>query len=275
MHISEHVVEREAARVVYEVSGPSTGPVIILGHSLLCDTAMWRAVVPQLCESFRVINVEARGHGRSTAERPFSLEDLADDWLSILDAERVDRAVACGLSMGGMTAMRLALDHPLRVDRLLLLATSADVEPMLARLRSRAMAEVVRRFGHIELFGGIIARLMFGEAALSTRSELKDELLERIYRHDPQQLYLAVRAVIDRGSIVHRLPAISCPTTVMVGSGDRAIPPATTRRIADLIPRAQVREIAEAGHLLAIESPEAVVDEALTLAPEGADVSGS
>src|SRR5438552_10226026 len=96
---------RDGATVHYEITGQ--GPPILLGHSLLCDTEMWRGVVPRLAAGHRVINVEARGRRRSTALRAFTLEDLAADWLAILDQEQIDRAWLVGLSMGGMTAMRI------------------------------------------------------------------------------------------------------------------------------------------------------------------------
>src|SRR5262245_8096981 len=120
------ILERQGARIVYEISGE--GPPLLLGHSLLCDTLMWELVAPELAKHWRVININARGHGGSTAPSPFSLEDLADDWIAILDQERIERAVLCGLSMGGMTAMRLALAAPERVRALILLDTSADPE---------------------------------------------------------------------------------------------------------------------------------------------------
>src|SRR5689334_9659767 len=101
------ILERGGARILYEVSGD--GPPLLLGHSLLGDSLMWELVAPELARTLRVINVNARAHGGSTAPSPFTLEDLADDWLAILDREKIDKAVLCGLSMGGMTAMRLAL----------------------------------------------------------------------------------------------------------------------------------------------------------------------
>ena len=64
------VIERPGARVAYDVVG--SGPPIVLGHSLFCTRSMWRGVVPRLADRFRLINVELRGHGESTAESPCS-----------------------------------------------------------------------------------------------------------------------------------------------------------------------------------------------------------
>ena len=126
-------IERQNATVAYDVVG--SGPPIVLGHSLFCTRSMWRGVVPRLQDSYRVINVELRGHGDSTAEGPFTLADLVDDWLAILDQEGIEQAVLCGLSTGGMTAMRVAGRAPDRVAGLALLDTNAAPETQFNRLQ--------------------------------------------------------------------------------------------------------------------------------------------
>lgn len=250
-------IERPGARVAYEVAGDGTS--LVLGHSLLCDGRMWEAVAPALTERCRVVNVDARGHRRSPAEGPFTLDDLADDWLAILDREGVDRAVLCGLSMGGMTAMRLALKAPDRVAGLVLLDTSARAERRWPRLQYRAMAEVVRRVGFVEAFVPKIQRAMFGRATLRGRPDLVARVTDRIRENDPRQLYFACRAVFDRPSILDRIEQIRCPTFVVVGDDDASTPPSEARRIASRIPGAALVPIPAAGHLTAIEAPDAVL----------------
>ncbi len=104
------IIDRPGAKVHYQISGQ--GQSLLLGHSLLCDARMWEHVIPKLEEHFQVIAIDARGHRHSSCEWPFSLWDLANDWLAIMDHEGIDQAHMAGLSMGGMTAMRLALTNP-------------------------------------------------------------------------------------------------------------------------------------------------------------------
>jgi len=259
-------LERAGARIGYEVAGE--GPAVVLGHSLLCDGRMWDAVAPVLARRYRVINIDARGHRASTwpgspgspgSPGPFTLDDLAEDWRAILDAERVDRAALCGLSMGGMTAMRLALAAPERVAALALLDTSADAEAAVKRLQYRLLAEIFKAFGN--LAGPLEAplrRIMFGVSTRADKPGVVARELGRMREQDARQIYHATRAVFDRPSIFGRLGAIRCPTLVMVGEEDVATPPDRARRIAGAIPGARLEVIPRAGHLTTVEQPEAV-----------------
>lgn len=251
-------ISRPGATVAYEVRGE--GPPLLLGHSLLCDGRMWTDVANDLERRYRVINIDARGHRHSTAQGRFSLETLADDWRAIMDAEGIDKAVLCGLSMGGMTAMRLALRAPSRVSGLALLNTSADPEPLKNRLQYRAMIEAVRRFGHLSPIYSLVERKFFGKTVLGNQPTLASREMDRVREKDPSQLYWAVRAVIERGSITEHLSVLSCPTMVIVGDEDVATPKAYAERIRSAIPGASLRVLNMVGHLSAVEAPGQVID---------------
>jgi pimeloyl-ACP methyl ester carboxylesterase len=98
------------------------GPAVVLLHGGGLDLTSWDAQVPRLARTFRVIRVDARGHGRSTA--PAGPMDPAQDLARVLDQLDVPRASLVGLSMGGGTAFSFALAHPGRVERLVLVSTS-------------------------------------------------------------------------------------------------------------------------------------------------------
>lgn len=255
-------VERQGARIAYSVSGPEGAPALLLGHSLFCDQRMWEGVAPRLAERFRVFNIDARGHGGSSAPGPFTLEDLAADWLAILDVEKIPRAACCGLSMGGMTAMRLALAAPDRVRGLVLLDTSADrEEPARNRLQYRIMAKIIRRFGHIDAFYGIARRKLLGKTTRRERPELADLVIARLKELDPKQLYEATNAVFGRPSIHGQIASLRLPTLILVGEEDVATPLIRSERIAAAIPGALLRTLPRAGHLSALETPDAVTRE--------------
>jgi pimeloyl-ACP methyl ester carboxylesterase len=258
-------LHRDGVRIGYRVSGPEArpgGPLpIVLGHSLLCDGRMWEGVEPALASKRRVLNVDFRGHGTSTAPRPFTLEDLADDWLAILDREKIARALLCGLSMGGMTALRVALRAPERVAAMMLLDSSADAELPSKRLQYRLMVEATKYFGTVRALEPIIARLMFGRTTLRERPELVVRETERMREHDPHQRYWTVLAVFQRRSIHDLLRSIRCPTLVLYGEEDVATPPLRSQRMAAALPSSTLRAIPRAGHLSALEQPQVVVAE--------------
>ena len=108
-----------AVAVSYTVDGPADAPVVVLSNSLGATRAMWDPQVPALAERYRVVTYDTRGHGESPAPPgPYSLDDLVDDLVALLDEVGAERAHVAGLSLGGMTAMRLAAREPHLVDRL-------------------------------------------------------------------------------------------------------------------------------------------------------------
>lgn len=249
-------LQRSGASISYEVQGD--GPPLLLGHSLLLDGRMWDALVPRLARAHRVYIVDARGHRRSTTPGPFTLDDLADDWLALLDQENIDRALLCGLSMGGMTALRLALRAPHRVAAMALLDTSADPEPAIQRRVYRLMGELQRLVRIDPLVAPVVRRKMFGATTRRERPDIVDRGVDLVRENDPRRLYPALRAVFDRPSIAHHLKEIHTPTLVLVGDEDVATPPSRSERIAAAIPGATLVRIPGAGHLAAMEQPDAV-----------------
>src|SRR5262249_51789450 len=158
--------------------------------------------------------------------------DAAADWCALFDAEKIDRAVLCGLSMGGMTAMRVALAAPGRVAGLILVDTSADPEPPIVRMKYRVMAELTRALGHLTRLERRVSRLLCGPTVRRTQPELIAREAARIRDHGPRLHYHAIRAVTERGSILERLGEIRCPTLVLVGEEDAPTPPLRSERIA-------------------------------------------
>ena len=114
------IAENRGQQIFFEDVG--SGTPLVLGHSFLCSGAMWRGQVQALADRCRIVNIDLRGHGRSgPAHQPFSLYDAVGDVIAVLDLLGIGRAVWCGLSIGGMVAMRAALTHPDRVAALILL----------------------------------------------------------------------------------------------------------------------------------------------------------
>ena len=154
------VVLNQGLSISFEDIG--AGPPVVLGHSFLCSGKMWHEQVPVLADRFRVLNLDFRGHGRSSAlTEAFSLYDGVSDVVAVLDELGIEKAVWCGLSVGGMVALRAALICPERVAGLILLDTDAGPEAPLRKLKYYGMGLGARFLG-IGPFLRPISRLMFG-----------------------------------------------------------------------------------------------------------------
>lgn len=115
-------ISRDGISIYFAESGE--GPPLILAHSFFCSGEMWSRVLGSLSRRHRVINVDLRGHGRSgPIERRITIYDLLSDCVAVLDHLKIDSAVWCGLSIGGMIGLRAALVVPERVRALILLDT--------------------------------------------------------------------------------------------------------------------------------------------------------
>src|SRR5262245_8776811 len=122
------IVESGGARISYSVDGPLDRPALLFINSIGTTRDLWRAQMPALVGTYRVIRYDARGHGSSSAPAGnYSIEQLGRDALAILDAEGTQRAHICGISLGGLTAMWLGVNAPERVSSLVLANTAARI----------------------------------------------------------------------------------------------------------------------------------------------------
>jgi 3-oxoadipate enol-lactonase len=239
-----------AVAVSYTVDGPADAPVVVLSNSLGATRAMWDPQVPALAERYRVVTYDTRGHGDSPAPAgPYTLDDLVDDVVALMDEVGAGQAHFAGLSLGGMTGMRLAAREPARVRGLALLCTSAkaDPKPFLDR------AEVVRSGGTAPLAPVVVGRwLTPGYAA--EHPELVARLEAMIAGADDEG-YAACCEVVANLDLREDLGRITAPTLVVAGAEDLALPPEHQRAIAEGIPGAELLTVSPGAHLANLEQP--------------------
>jgi pimeloyl-ACP methyl ester carboxylesterase len=250
------IAETHGRQIFFEDKG--SGAPVVLGHSFLCTGEMWREQVRRLAGEYRLINPDLRGHGRSgPADRPFSLYDAVEDVIAVLDLLRIERAVWCGLSIGGMVAIRAALSHPDRVAALILLDSDAGSETLMRKLKYRAMGLGTRLSG-VRPFLPAISRLMFGPTTRRENPGLVREWRNVFAAVDLPSILMCLDALLGRDSVLERLPEIDVPALVVVGEEDRSLPPTLSRRINDGLPDSTLTVVRGAGHLSALEQPSQV-----------------
>ncbi len=243
------------AVVVHHVThGPPDAPVLVLGGSLGSTHRMWDPVVPALAEHLRVVTYDARGHGQSPAPTgPYAIDDLADDLVLLLDTLGVERAHLCGLSMGGMTAMRLAARDPRRVGSMTLLCTSAQLGPAQGWL-DRAAA--VRAGGVASVAPTIVERWLTPAAAQQDPALVT--ALVAMISSSSDHGYAACCEAIAAMDLRPDLASITAPTLAIAGEQDPATPPEHLRLIADGIDGARLEVLSPAAHIAVLEQPAAI-----------------
>ena len=239
-----------AVEVAYTEDGPADAPVVVLSNSLGAVRGMWDPQVPALAERYRVVTYDTRGHGASPSPAgPYALDDLVDDVLALLDRVGAVRAHVAGLSLGGMTALRLAARAPERVHRLAVLCSSAKTEPQgfLAR------AAAARANGTASFAPAVVSRWLT-PAYAAQHPDLVARLESMIAGCDDEG-YAACAEVVGGVDLRGDLGQITAPTLVVSGAEDPALPPEHQRAIADGIPGAELLSLSPGAHLANLEQP--------------------
>ncbi|HEX2254262.1 MAG TPA: alpha/beta fold hydrolase [Thermoanaerobaculia bacterium] len=252
-----HVSTRVGSLAVEEIG---QGPPLLLWPSLLSDRHLWRHQRDALAPHHRLLLVDPPGHGESGPPRGrYRLEDCARAGTEVLDAFEVSSAVWVGLSWGGMTALYAALRHPERVRALALLDTSADRLRLGERLRFRLLAALFRRTGLTPFLARRVAAELLGATTLRERPDLAAELTGPLALLERGGVLRAIDAVLfRRRTFTGELGGVAAPALVVVGEEDRSTPAVHAERIAAALPRARLERVPRAGHLTALEAPEAV-----------------
>jgi 3-oxoadipate enol-lactonase len=234
--------------------GPSDAPVLVLGPSLGTDLGMFDGQVQALAESHRVIRYDLRGHGGSpVVPGPYTVADLAQDVVDLLDELGVDRFSYAGVSLGGAIGLQLAVTVPDRVERLIVMASAARFPDPPSW---KARADRVRAEGTEFLVPSRIGAWVTPRFAESDPAET--ERLLAMLRSTPREGYAACCETITDFDVRDRLPGISAPTLVIAGADDPATSPDVVRGIADGIPDARFVVVPQASHLVSAEQVEAV-----------------
>lgn len=250
---------RDGTTVAYEVSG--RGDPIILGSSFLMNREMWRPQIDRLARRYHVIAVDWRGHGRSgPVRKSVTLDDLADDLRAVLDAEDIDNAIWCGLSLGGMVAMREAIRNPARVTALILLDTDAGQWNRGERLKFGLLG-VVARLAGMRAVTPSVQRTFFSRYTRQGRPDLIAYWRRSMRDLSVPSVYRMLQALARRPSMAGQVTAISVPTLIIHGADDAAIPCSRAQELHRSISGSRLRIIPDCGHIATLDQPDIVSDE--------------
>ncbi len=224
-----------------------SGPAVVLSNSLGSTHRMWDAQIADLERHFTVVRYDTRGHGASPVpDGPYTIDDLADDVIALLDRLAIARAHIVGLSLGGMTAMRLAARNPERVARMVLLCTGAQLPPAQAWADRAA---TVRAEGSQAVAAAVVDR-WFSPGYPGDRAPW-----EAMVAATPAEGYAGCCEAIAQLDLRQELSTITAPTLAIAGADDPATPPAKLEEITDAIADAKLLVVEHAAHLANAEQP--------------------
>jgi 3-oxoadipate enol-lactonase len=234
--------------------GDRHDPVVFL-HAFPLAQTMWDEQVTGLRSECRVVTFDWRGFGESTSGPETSSMDLfADDLAALLDQLKIQRAVVCGLSMGGYAAFAFHRRHKERIAALVLANTRAGADSPEGRQSRFEMAGLVRKSGTEAIADTMLPRLL-GASTRNTSPEMVESVRRTILRNRPEPVAQALLAMAGRPDSTDILGLIEVPVLVIAGTEDAIIKADEMEAMASLIPNAEFCPIETAGHLSNIEQP--------------------
>ncbi len=248
------------ADIAYDDHG--IGQPIIFLHAFPLNRSMWQGQITALLneQRFRLIALDWRGFGESESNTTVtSMELLADDVAALMDALGTQRAILCGLSMGGYVAFAFQRKYPERVGGLILADTKPDADTEEARANRAKVAQLAETEG-----SGAIADLqvpnLISDYTRQHHVEVEALVRRMVEAATGSGIAAAARGMALRADSNDLLPQITVPTLVVVGEADKLTPPTVAQEYAVRISGAEFAMIPRAGHLSNLEQPEAFLE---------------
>lgn len=246
------IIKTATIETNYAEDGPADAPVLIFSNSLGSDLSMWQAQVDHFKNDYRIVRYDHRGHGGTAVpEGPYSFEELSMDVVALMDALGIERAHFAGLSMGGMTALGMALDH---ADRLLSVTSCncvAGYGPEGLKVWDERIAAISAN-GLEPVLEGTISR-WFTQPTIDSRPEEMDAIRKMIMATAVKG-YLACCGALKKLNYLERLSSITTPTLFIAGTHDLGAPAAAMQDMHERVAGSLYVEL-DAAHVSNIERP--------------------
>jgi 3-oxoadipate enol-lactonase len=234
--------------VNYEFTGDAGLPVLILSHSLGANLTMWQPQIDALSAHFRLLCYDTRGHGQSSIPPgPYTIQDLGQDVLHLLDTLEIDQASFCGISMGGVIGQWLGIHAADRLHKLVIANSAAKIgttEGWNARIAT------VLQEGLRNIIPATLERWFTADFRAAQPKVIA--AIEAMLQSTDPQGYTSNCAAIRDADFRTQLHAINAPTLVIAGIQDPSTTPEDGRFLADNIGDSQYVELS-AAHLSNVE----------------------
>ncbi|MGH9200274.1 MAG: alpha/beta fold hydrolase [Vicinamibacterales bacterium] len=248
-------VEIHGLRFHCETSGRPGEPWLVFSNSLMTNLTMWDAQERAFRESYRILRYDQRGHGETQApDASCTIDELADDLEALCEAFQIARAVMIGVSMGGVTALRMAQRHPSRVAGLV----ACDCQWFSPATSTAVWDDRIRTANDGGMSGLVEPTISrwFRPAFVERRGPGLDDV-RRMIETTPVAGFVSCARALQSFDVRVDFARIAAPTCFVVGDGDGVLP-TVMRDMHRGLPGSSFVQIAEAGHLPNIEQPATV-----------------
>ena len=266
---TRHTVSRDGTELVYW-TWPGSGPSTLLLHGIGNYGRYWDLFADAVAGRLALVGPDARGHGESG--RPangYAPADFAADALAVLDAQRIERAVVVGHSMGGLHSINLAARHSERVRALVIVDASPDPLPEGVERARRLLSGRAARFRDRDEARAYLERTSPGypDAVYENRLAFafREENGELVWRSDPAALERIMSGRMPTEDRWDALASVVCPTLVVRGTRSNVLAEDVAHEMVQSLADGRLMEV-EAGHNVPLDRPRELADAAVALA---------
>ncbi len=237
------------AQIHYQTFGDANAPAVIFSNSLGTNYHMWQAQIEALQHDHFVICYDTRGHGRSSAPQgPYTLQQLGQDVIQVLDHLEIQRASFCGISMGGLTGQWLAIQYPQRFQHVVICNTAAKVGQESAWLER---AQLVRQQGLSQIAQTAASR-WFSDQFIQSHPAVVEKLSHDLAQGSAEG-YASCCEALAQADLREQIQQISIPTLIIAGSKDPVTTVADAEFMQQRIQHSQLMSL-DASHISNIEA---------------------
>ncbi len=236
-----------------------SGPAVLLLHGIGGNHTVWNDVIPGLAKEFLVLAPDLRGHGRSDAppNSTFSFAEMLGDAVRLLDEQGVSSAHWVGLSSGALLALRATLDRPERVRSLTMISGAAYTDAHTRAIADR-WSETYAKEGP-DRFALRLLKDLYYPDWIEANLDFADALREQVKQQDftPAVRWAKSMATFDERG---RIASVARPTLIVQAMDDQVIDASHGRILRQSIPGAQIRILAQTGHIVPVERPKELLE---------------
>jgi len=240
----------------YDDVGEGEIPIIFL-HGYPFDKTMWQGQIDFLASSHRLIPCNIRGFGKSKDEESkLSIDMFADDLIEFMDKLIIEKAILCGLSMGGFIALNAIKKSPNRFEALILCDTQCIADSTEVREKRYKTIDKIEADGAEKFNEGFI-NSVFHKNSMTNKKELVSQLSSVVFSNSNHIIKQGLVAIAERTETCSTLGDISIPTLIICGREDEVTPLEQSEYLNANIKDSTLQVIDDAGHVSNLEQPEA------------------
>jgi 3-oxoadipate enol-lactonase len=238
----------------YTERGLPQGTPVVFVHGFPFDHTMWEPQMRALPNHFRAITYDVRGHGGSdVGDGQYTIEFFVDDLVALLDHLVIEKAILCGLSMGGYIALRAFERHPERIKALVLCDTKSEADTNEGKIKRSSTLKSVKTDG-VAIFADDFVKAVFAPQTIQTHPEILETIKGTIRANSPLGICGAALAMAARTDTTGILPTIKVPTLILVGEHDTLTPPSVAEAMHRQIAGSEFHAISAAAHMSNLEN---------------------